>query len=277
MIERFKTIFHKPDEVFVLGEKEIEDLIFEAGRIIRAEKNLITLKDGKVIFVGDTHGDLDATRNVISKYLNSKNKVVFLGDYVDRGPNSMENINFLLISKILYPKNLLLLQGNHEGRGIIKFYPADFWEGLSGRLYSLYSSLLSKLPLAAITKNGIIALHGALPNVFRVEEINEIEVGSDLWREITWGDFREREGKFLGDDPFTRRPQFGRGYFQEIMDRLGMNVLIRSHQPDAEGRMYGGRCLTIFTSHAYLQRRTIAISNLKKEVRTVEDLEVLEV
>jgi hypothetical protein len=189
----------------------------------------------------------------------------------------MENINFLLIAKILYPKNLFLLQGNHEGRKIIRFYPADFWEGLSERLYALYSSILSKLPLAATTKNGIIALHGALPDLSTVEEINEIEVGSDLWRQITWGDFREDEGKFLGDDIFTGRPQFGGGYFQEIMDRLERNVLIRSHQPDAAGRMYGGRCLTIFTSRAYLQKRTIAISDLKKEVRTIDDLEVLEI
>ena len=228
------------------------------------------------MFVGDTHGDFAATSHIISRYLTPKNKVVFLGDYVDRGPSSQENLNYLLVAKLLFPQNLFLLQGNHEGRSIVSFYPADFWQGLDQDLYSLYSRLLIELPLAAVTPRGIIALHGVPPDVEGLEEINHIQKGDEQWRQITWGDFREGEGWSLGDDMFTGRPQFGEDYFFDIMQRLGKKVLIRSHQPDAAGPMYKGRCLTLFTSCAYPVRRTIAISYGDRKVNEVSDLKIVE-
>jgi predicted phosphodiesterase len=257
--------------------EEINELLNEAEKRFASEAKLIKLESGKVIFVGDTHGDIEATEKIIHKYLKSENKLVFLGDYVDRGPASLENINFLLGQKIEHPDSLYLLMGNHEGHSVLSFYPADFWEGLDAELRQRYSEVLSKLPLAASTPNGIIALHGALPDVSGLEDISRIKPGSAEWHQITWGDWQEREGEFLGIDPSTGRPQFGRGWFEEIMSRLGKNVLIRSHQPDAPPTMYGRRCLTIFTSSAYrhyISERTIALVDLKREVKSVDDIEI---
>jgi predicted MPP superfamily phosphohydrolase len=275
MLRKFEAILENPNEVSTLKTYQIEDLLDEVKQRFELEQNLIELKSGQAIFVGDTHGDFQATKSVIQKYLRAENKVVFLGDYVDRGPDSAENINYLLALKLFYPNNLFLLMGNHEGRSVIEFYPADFWERLEPKLYDQYASILSKLPLVVTTPNGVIALHGALPDVRNLEDINEIKLGTELWRQTTWGDFREEEGKFLGDDMFTGRPQFGQGYFDKIMNRLERNVLIRSHQPDARQAMYDRRCLTIFTSSAYrkiVPQRTIAIANLDKEAKTIDDL-----
>jgi predicted MPP superfamily phosphohydrolase len=260
-----------------MTREEIKELLNEAEKRFASEAKLIQLESGKVIFVGDTHGDLEATEKIIHKYLKSKNKLVFLGDYVDRGPASLENINFLFEQKIKLPRSLYLLMGNHEGYAVGSFHPADFWEGLDVELRQRYSEVLSRLPLAVSTPNGIIALHGALPDVAGLEDINRIKPGSAEWHQITWGDCQEMAGKFLGIDPYTGRPQFGRGWFQEIMSRLGKNVLIRSHQPDAPPRMYGRRCLTIFTSSAYrhyISERTIALVDLRKVVKSVDDIEI---
>jgi len=260
-----------------MTREEIKELLNEAEKRFASEAKLIQLESGRVIFVGDTHGDLEATEKIIHKYLKSKNKLVFLGDYVDRGPASLENINFLLGQKLEHPDSLYLLMGNHEGHAIFSFYPADFWEGLDAELRQRYSEVLFKLPLAVSTPNGIIALHGALPDVSCLEDISRIKPGSVEWHQITWGDWQERAGKFLGRDPYTTRPQFGQDWFEEIMSRLGKNVLIRSHQPDAPPVMYGRRCLTIFTSSAYrhyISERTIALVDLKKVVKSVDDLQI---
>ncbi len=260
-----------------MTREEIKELLNKAEKRFVSEAKLITLQSGTLIFVGDTHGDLEATEKIIHRYLKSDNKLVFLGDYVDRGPASLENINFLLKQKIEHPDSLYLLMGNHEGYAVMSFHPADFWEGLDTELRQRYSEVLYRLPLAASTPNGIIALHGALPDVSDLENINQIKPDSREWHQITWGDWQESEGKFLGIDSYTGRPQFGQAWFEEIMSRLGKNVLIRSHQPDAPSTMYSKRCLTIFTSSAYrhyISERTIALVELKKVVKSTDDIEI---
>ena len=238
------------------------------------DRKLIEIKKAKkIIFVGDTHGDLEASQKVITNYLKEGNIIVFLGDYVDRGSYSKENIDFLLEIKVKNPKQIYLLQGNHEGHRILKFSPAEFWESLPEEDYKKYTSIVVKFPLAVVTDD-IIALHGVLPDVKSLTEINKIKLGSEEWRQITWGDFSDESGEYLGADPFTGRPQFGQDYFFKTMDRFGKKVLIRSHQPTSSLFMFDNRCLTIFTSSAYTCERTIAIADLKKEIKTVKDLEI---
>jgi hypothetical protein len=265
------------ERLCLVTREEIKELLNKAEKRFVSEAKLITLQSGTLIFVGDTHGDLEATEKIIHRYLKSDNKLVFLGDYVDRGPASLENINFLLEQKIEHPDSLYLLMGNHEGYSVMSFHPADFWEGLDTELRQRYSEVLYRLPLAASTPNGIIALHGALPDVSKLENINQIKPDTREWHQITWGDWQEKEGEFLGIDTYTGRPQFGQAWFEEIMSRLGKNVLIRSHQPDAPSTMYSKRCLTIFTSSAYrhyISERTIALVELKKVVKSTDDIEI---
>jgi predicted phosphodiesterase len=243
---------------------------------MKSEKLIEIEKTKKVIFVGDTHGDLEASQRVIKDYLKPENKIVFLGDYVDRGPKSKENLDFLLKTKKKYPNQIYLLQGNHEGHHILKFSPADFWENLNKIDYKKYSSIVEKFPLALIAKD-IIALHGVLPDVKSLAEINKIKLGSKQWQQIVWGDFLNETGEYLGTDPFTGRPQFGQDYFLRMMKKFKKKVLIRSHQPNAPLFMFDNQCLTIFTSSAYTQKRTIATYDFKKTIKTAKDLEIIRI
>jgi len=252
--------------------------IFEKVReILDKEPKLIEIKKfKKIIFVGDTHGDLAASQKVIQQYCKPENIIVFLGDYVDRGSFSKENIDFLLENKAKFPNQIYLLQGNHEGYSILKFSPADFWQSLTNKDYKLYSSIFEKLPLALITKD-IIALHGVLPDIENLITINQIKTGSEEWHQICWGDFIDESGEYLGTDPFTGRPQFGKDYFFRLMGIFKKSVLIRSHQPSSPLFMFDNRCLTIFTSSAYTTERTIAIADFKKEIQTAKDLEIVRI
>ena len=270
--EKVSEIVEDPARVSQLTPKEVEELLQEAEQVFEKEPRLIEIPaSGQTIFVGDTHGDFDATSIIAKSYLGDDRTLVFLGDYVDRGRNSQANINYLLCLKLAYPGNLFLLQGNHEGYGIFQFYPADFWETVGQELRKVYERVLLKLPLAVATGN-IIGLHGALPDIKTVSDINRIQAGDEEWKQITWGDWQDVDGDYLGIDRYTGRPQFGRTYFDRLMKRFEKNVLIRSHQPGTAQAMYDNRCLTIFTSYAYMPTRTIAIANLEEEIKTVDDL-----
>lgn len=246
-------------------------LLEKTGKVFEKEPRLIRLpSQGKAVFVGDTHGDLDASQQVSQRYLKKPYHIVFLGDYVDRGDHSEENIQYLLELKWEHPEDIFLLAGNHEGFMVKKFYPSNFWGSISFKEKEKYDLLFSKLPLAATTQNGILALHGALPDLKSLEEMDRVELGDDNWDRMVWGDFVENEIEILGD--LWGRPQFGRPYFERLMERYQKQILVRSHQPHAPLTMFNKRCITIFTSHVYLPVRTIAIADLEKEIRTSEDV-----
>jgi len=128
-----------------------------------------------------------------------------------------------------------------------------------------------------VAAKDIIALHGVLPDIKNLEEVNKIKIGSNEWRQITWGDFSDEPGEYLGIDPFTGRPQFGRDYFLKLMKRFDKKVLIKAHQPDCPQFMFDDRCLTIFTSSAYTRERTIAIYDFEKPIKTARDLEIIRI
>ncbi len=236
-------------------------------------KNLVELpKKGKLIVVGDTHGDLETTKIIVKNFLNKKNcYICFLGDYVDRGPKSKENIDFLLSLKEKH-ENLILLAGNHEMYPVVECSPADFWENLNENEFNFYKEKFLSLPICAYG-NGFITLHGALPEIEKLEDMEKIEIGDKEWFKIMWGDFKDKEGEYLGD--FLGRPKFGKDYFLKVMDKIGVNVLIRSHDPYAPERMFNNRCLTIFTSIAYGTERKIAFINLRKKIKSIDDIEII--
>jgi len=245
-------------------------------KILVRDRRLIRLEPkGKAVFIGDTHGDFDATEAVFSEYFKPGYTLIFLGDYVDRGPDSITNIEFLLEKKLEAPDQVFLLMGNHEGYCSVPFSPADFWEGLAPHEYDSFSDVLQFLSFAAVTENGLIAVHGAPPDVKTVEEINNIELCSEQWHQLTWGDFVDVQGDVVND--FEDRPGFGGDYFRRVMNQIGKNVLIRSHQR-IEPLIFDKRCLTLMTSYAYAFTRLIAIADLEKPIiNSADDLEIVEI
>jgi predicted phosphodiesterase len=250
---------------------KLEELVDKTSKILEKESRLVRLpSEGKAVFVGDTHGDLDATEQVIHQYLKKPYRIVFLGDYVDRGDYSEENIQYLLDLKLEHADEIFLLAGNHEGYQVKEFSPANFWDSLSKKERESYGILFSNFPLCATSQNGILALHGALPELKSFDEMNEIRLGDSNWDRIVWGDFLEGEIEVLGE--LWGRPQFGRPYFERMMNQYQKRILIRSHQPHAPLVMFKKKCITIFTSNAYMPIRTIVIADLQKEIRNAEDV-----
>ena len=67
----------------------------------------------KVVFFGDIHGCYEPIKSYFEERpFDEKTAYIFLGDYLDRGIQNKEVIEFLL--SIKDKKNVLLLEGNHE-------------------------------------------------------------------------------------------------------------------------------------------------------------------
>ena len=131
-------------------------------QIFKNEKNMLELNVPINLF-GDIHGQyIDMVRFLTMTGLPPNQKFLFLGDYVDRGPNSIEVIALLFGMKILYPDKVFILRGNHECPDVNKGY--GFYEECCQRfndnndrkadlVFQSINKALCTLPIAALINN----------------------------------------------------------------------------------------------------------------------------
>jgi serine/threonine protein phosphatase 1 len=68
----------------------------------------------RIVAIGDIHGHLTKLEQLLSKIQPARDdQLVFLGDYVDRGPESRGVIDCLIRLKKAFPKTIFL-RGNHD-------------------------------------------------------------------------------------------------------------------------------------------------------------------
>ena len=149
----------------ILTEKEFRELCERAKDILMEESNCQPVR-APVIVCGDIHGqfhDLLKLFDLGGKIPESS--YVFMGDYVDRGYNSLETIQLLLCYKVKYPGNITLLRGNHETRQTSALY--GFYEEANRKYgnpnpWKYCMEVFDHFPISAVIENKVFCVHGGL-------------------------------------------------------------------------------------------------------------------
>ena len=74
----------------------------------------------RTIAIGDIHGCAVALRALLQSLDLHGDRLIFLGDYIDRGPDSSQVIETLL--GLSFNPNHVFLRGNHDHRSFMIFY-----------------------------------------------------------------------------------------------------------------------------------------------------------
>ncbi|MFH4976845.1 hypothetical protein AB6A40_003554 [Gnathostoma spinigerum] len=234
--------------------------------------------------VGDIHGQFPDLQRIFSALgLPGKTRFLFLGDYVDRGPQSLECIASLVAWKIAFPKKVFMLRGNHEFASINREY--GFYEelekrfnvGHAMRLWKEFNELFSVFPLAALIKGRILCMHGGLsPRMNSIDDIKNVTmpltecIPDSLEQDLVWADPKL---DIKGWEPNQLRNvsvAFGEDVVTKMCRKLGLDLVIRAHQvmENGYGFFAGRKLVTIFSAPKYadLQNRGAVLKISKKMV-----------
>jgi protein phosphatase len=256
------------DEAKRCTSNQFMDLLINESRTEDQGKLRFLPSLDEVIVVGDLHGDLDSLTQIIKeseffRKASEKNSVqlVFLGDYGDRGPLSPEVYYIILKTKQMFPQNVVLLRGNHEGPSNLIPSPHDLHIQLHLKygkktgldLYNKLRMLFEGWPCVAVIPHKYVMVHAGLPDGDFKDTCTAI---SSLMHpniaqleEILWSDPRE---KLKGSRPSDRGAGkfFGFDVTAKWLKLLDVKVLIRGHEVFENGFeiSHKGKVLTLFSS-----------------------------
>lgn len=140
-----------------MKNNEILQICIKAREIFLSQPSLLELSP-PVKIVGDVHGQYGDLLRLFTKCgFPPSSNYLFLGDYVDRGKQSLETILLLFCYKIKYPENFFLLRGNHECANVTRVY--GFYDECKRRcnikIWKTFIDTFNTLPLAAIVAGKI--------------------------------------------------------------------------------------------------------------------------
>ena len=208
----------------------------------------------RIFAVGDIHGCADALEKLLGKLPVDleKDLLIFLGDYIDRGPSPRRVIEIVKDLRDRHPQRVIALCGNHEwmfkrylkgietevflfngGETTLKDYYRD------GRLNipEEHLSFLESLPLYYETEEYFFVHAGVRP---------EKPLASQEEEDLLW----IREGFYYYPGTFSKKIVFGHTPFPEpliLPDRIGIDTgCVYGGKPTAielpEGKTYQVEC-----------------------------------
>ena len=251
---------NKPGKQVDLKEEEIKFLIDKSLPIIKEQKMLVEL-EAPLHVCGDIHGQYyDLLRIFEHCGYPGEYNYLFLGDYVDRGKQSLETVCLLLCYKIKFPQKVTLLRGNHESSVTNRIY--GFYDECKRRynvrIWRSFTDLFNWLPVAAIIDEKILCMHGGLsPELKNLQNITDISRPTDipdtgLLCDLLWSD-PDKDCVEYDENDRGVSVIFGEKIVQDFNKKNDLDLIIRAHQVVDDGYEFFAQrqLITIFSAPNY--------------------------
>lgn len=214
--------------------------------------------------VGDLHGDSETLFRILDVVDIRQDLLLFIGDYADRGPDSLGTVE--TVDRLLQqcPERVVGLRGNHENYssdGQPQFSPCHLMEEVREKrgnwdLYfaESYERFLGRLYLAAMIPGKILFIHGGLST--QIDSLQTLANPSDdLIINILNSDATERFSEEQHNRMRGAALRFGPKVTENVCRKLGVKWVIRGHQHDLArkqpGLMHDRRLVTVISSRVY--------------------------
>ncbi|KAK8888683.1 hypothetical protein M9Y10_033417 [Tritrichomonas musculus] len=244
-----------------------EDLIqklLDETLIILKNLSLVYELKSDIFVVGDLHGNIRDLIRILRQvnFFDSGARILFLGDYVDRGDFSIEVITLLFSLISQYPDRIYLLRGNHE------FSTTNMKYGFKDELNALYENdilwnkfndVFNWLPLAAIIDKNLFCVHGGIsPHLKSIYQIANLErpiltfQDNSLLTDLMWSD-PSTTVSFYIESERGYGCVFGQDAIIKFCRSQNYEKVIRAHQCVAPGveEVLHGKVITVFSCSNY--------------------------
>ena len=246
-----------------IKESEVKDLCEKAKQLLIEESNVQRV-DAPVTVCGDVHGQFDDLMELFKTGGNCPDtNYLFMGDFVDRGFNSVETFLLLLALKVRYPDRITLIRGNHESRQITQvygFYDECMRKYGSINVWRYCTEVFDYLAMAAIIDGKIFCVHGGLsPSIETLDNIKMLERFQEVPQEgpmcdLLWSDPEDRFG--WGMSPRGAGYIFGHDISEQFNHTNKLTMISRAHQLMLNGYnwCHNRQVCTIFSAPNYCYR-----------------------
>ena len=232
----------KVTKTVCLKNAEITAVCQAARELFLSQPSLLELSP-PVKIVGDVHGQYtDLIRMFEMCGFPPNANFLFLGDYVDRGKQSLETILLLLCYKLRYPENFFLLRGNHECANVTRVY--GFYDECKRRcnvkIWKTFVDTFNTLPIASIVAGKIFCVHGGLsPSLSHMDDIRQIARPTDvpdygLLNDLLWSDPAEMESDWEANERGVSYC-FGKKVIMEFLQKHDFDLVCRAHMVVEDG------------------------------------------
>lgn len=258
-----KLLNFTPNQRLDISIDELKYVCQTIKPIFEKQPMLLEL-EAPINICGDIHGQYyDLIRLFKLGGVPPKSNYLFLGDYVDRGYNSIETICLLFCFKIRFPTHFFLLRGNHESRqinneyGFLEECQERYGEKKGKQIWNMFNLVFDIMPVSALIEDRIFCMHGGIAkDLKQIHDIKQIKRPTDIPDEgilcdLLWSDPDNTLG--WGENDRGVSYVFGLDVIQDFLKKHDIDLICRAHQVVEDGYEFQANrgLVTIFSAPNY--------------------------